>query len=92
MFETLILSYNVLLSYDVLWMWKVKLNLTHDEYFIWFCKEYGLPVKANVKINYINFMKQLIEHVLQKFRYKFPEYDKKVTFVNYFVYKQFPDH
>ena len=45
MFETLILSYNVSLSYDVLWMWKVKLNLTHDEYFIWFCKEYGLPVK-----------------------------------------------
>ena len=37
-------------------------------------------------------MKPLIEHVLQKFRYKFPIYDKKVTFVNYFVYKQFPDH
>ena len=43
-------------------------------------------------MNYINFMKPLIEHVLQKFRYKFLEYDKKVTFVNYLVYKQFPDH
>ena len=67
-------------------MWKVKLNVTHDEYFVWFYKKWcRLLVRANVKINSINFMNSLTEHELQKFRYKFAEYDKKVVFVNYFV-------
>ena len=47
-----------------------------------------MPISSDSQLpNCIIFIKPLIENVLQKIRYKFTEYDKKVAFVNYFVEK-----